>query len=91
MLKRQKLPAKQQIKQTSIHSASKLNLSLYMAHFHPLKKRVYSLQMSSKCFPSITSEVLTLQLLRSHLVILLTICHTVLVMLVWKIWYWINL
>ena len=25
------------------------------------------------------------------LVILLTVCHTVLVMLVWRIWYWINL
>ena len=24
-------------------------------------------------------------------VILLTVCHTVLVMLVWRIWYWINL
>ena len=24
-------------------------------------------------------------------VILLTICHTVLMMLVWRIWYWINL
>ena len=25
------------------------------------------------------------------LIILLTVCHTVLVMLVWIIWYWINL
>ena len=25
------------------------------------------------------------------LVILLTVSHTVLVMLVWRIWYWINL
>ena len=25
------------------------------------------------------------------LVILLTVCHTVLIMLVWRIWYWINL
>ena len=25
------------------------------------------------------------------LVILLTVCHTVLVMLVWRIWHWINL
>ena len=25
------------------------------------------------------------------LVILVTVCHTVLVMLVWRIWYWINL
>ena len=25
------------------------------------------------------------------LVILLTVCHTVLMMLVWRIWYWINL
>ena len=25
------------------------------------------------------------------LVILLTVCHTILVMLVWRIWYWINL
>ena len=25
------------------------------------------------------------------LVILLTVCHTVLVMLVWRIWFWINL
>ena len=25
------------------------------------------------------------------LVILLNICHIVLVMLVWRIWYWINL
>ena len=25
------------------------------------------------------------------LVILLTVCHTVLVMFVWRIWYWINL
>ena len=25
------------------------------------------------------------------LVILLTVCHIVLVMLVWRIWYWINL
>ena len=26
-----------------------------------------------------------------RLVILLTVCYTVLVMLVWRIWYWINL
>ena len=25
------------------------------------------------------------------LVILLTVCHTVLMMFVWRIWYWINL
>ena len=28
---------------------------------------------------------------KTSLEILLTICYTVLVMLVWKIWYWINL
>ena len=29
--------------------------------------------------------------LKISLLILLTVCHTVLVMLVWRIWYWINL
>ena len=33
----------------------------------------------------------TLSLPRSHLLILLTIRHTILMMLVQKIWYWINL
>ena len=35
------------------------------------------------CFNSLTPKM--------SLAILLTVCHTVLVMLVWRIWDWINL
>ena len=42
----------------------------------------------SKVWPSTLFNPLTLKI---SLVILLTISHTVLVMLVWRIWYWIIL
>ena len=38
-----------------------------------------------------SQSVLTLSSPTISLVILFTVCNTVLVMLVWRIWYWVNL
>ena len=57
---------------------------------------VMSKQFDRHCFEILVSPTSSPNRLnpltpKISLVILLTVCHTVLVMLVWRIWYWINL
>ena len=44
-----------------------------------------------RCTLCVTFFVLNPLTPKFSLVILVTVCHTVFVMLVWRIWYWINL
>ena len=80
---RYKLPANTQSwKKTMSTVTSMENLNMYVVIFVSLVVHIIW-SAPVLCLNSLTPKI--------SLVILFTVCHTVVVMLIWRIWYWINI